>query len=312
MLSTETRGVFPISPTPFLPDGAIDFASIARLCRFYKNVGVAGITILGLLGEATKLDCDETDAVIREFVQHSGGLEIIVGASSPGFASMRRTALNAMAAGAGGVQIAPPSHLRSDAQIIEYFDCVARTLGSGVPFVIQDYPLVHQVVFTPNVLREIVNRNESCVAIKNEDWPGMDKLRTLNQFKREGSMRNIPIFGGNGGLSLDCEYAAGASGAMTGYPFPEFLVEGLKLVESGKRSEFQDLYDAHLPYLRYEGQPKIGIAIRKYVLCKRGLIAHAAQREPVAALSAGTKDDVDFLLGRLIRKTGLQLEVSSF
>jgi 4-hydroxy-tetrahydrodipicolinate synthase len=305
----HTEGVFPIAPTPFLTDGTIDFNSIERLCYFYKNVGAIGITILGFLGEASKLDGDETTAVIRQFTQFADGLEIIVGATSPGFASMKRIALEAMAAGAVGVQIGPPSNLRSDSQVIGFYDCVAKTLGPDIPFVIQDYPLANQVVFTADVLREIVNRNNSCAAIKHEDWPGMDKLRTLNTYKKDGSMRNMPIFTGNGGLFLDCEYFAGISGAMTGYPFPELLIEGFHLAKEGKRTEFQDLFDVHLPYLRYEAQPKIGIAIRKYVLCKRGIIDHPTQREPVALLTDGTKKDVDFLIERLIKKTGIKFKI---
>jgi 4-hydroxy-tetrahydrodipicolinate synthase len=308
MLSLHTRGVFPIAPTPFLPDGTIDLDSIERLCCFYKSVGVTGITILGLLGEAAKLDFDETTSVIKQFARFAEGLEIIVGATSPGFATMKLVASKAMSFGAAGVQIGPPSNLRSDAQILGYYNCVAKTLGEDIPFVVQDYPLVNQVVFTADILREIANQNISCAAIKHEDWPGMDKLRTLNAYKKDGSMRNTPIFSGNGGFFLDCEYNVGVAGAMTGYPFPELLVEGLRLAESGKREELQDLFDAHLPYLRYEAQPKIGVAIRKYVLCKRGVIAYTTQREPVAGLSDGTRSDVDFLLDRLVRKTGIQLK----
>jgi 4-hydroxy-tetrahydrodipicolinate synthase len=309
MITMHTKGIFPIAPTPFLPDGSIDFNSIERLCHFYKSAGATGITILGFLGEASKLDSDETAAVIKRFTKFAEGLDIIVGATSPGFASMKRTALEAMTAGAVGVQIGPPSNLRCDAQIIGYYDCVAKTLGMDVPFVVQDYPLANQVVFTADVLREIVNRNASCAAIKHEDWPGMDKLRTLIAYKKDGSMRNTPIFSGNGGLFLDCEYSTGVSGAMTGYPFPELLIEGFQLANEGHRTELQDLFDAHLPYLRYEAQPKIGIAIRKYVLCKRGIINHPTQREPAAPLTDGTKEDVDFLIGRLIEKTKIKFKI---
>jgi 4-hydroxy-tetrahydrodipicolinate synthase len=118
MLSMYTRGVFPIAPTPFLPDGTLDLDSIERLCRFYKSVGVTGITILGLLGEAAKLDFDETTSVIKQFARFADGLEIIVGATSPGFATMKHVALKAMDSGAAGVQIGPPANLRSDAQIL--------------------------------------------------------------------------------------------------------------------------------------------------------------------------------------------------
>ena len=309
MLTAETRGVYPVSPTPFLPNGDIDRESIARLCSFYRRAGAKGVTVLGLLGEGAKLDAQESVETVRCFAEYAEGLELIVGATAPGFSAMRYIANEAMAAGAVGVMVGPPTTLRTNEQVVGYYASVAEALGSGVPFIIQDYPLVNQVVFTTEVLREIVEKNPTCVSIKHEDWPGMDKLRTLKKYIKEGTMRKIPILIGNGGLFVDFEYAAEADGAMTGYPFPEMLVRCLELMDEGKRDEMQDLFDAHLPYLRYEAQPKIGVAIRKYVLCRRGVLAHETQRKPMISLSEGTRKDVDYLLDRLVRKTGVELKL---
>ncbi|KMO30188.1 dihydrodipicolinate synthetase, partial [Methylobacterium variabile] len=62
-----------------------------------------------------------------------------------------------------------------------------------------------------------------------------------------------------------------------------------------------DIFDAHLPLLRYEQQPGLGLAVRKYVLMRRGILASDAQRKPGAGLSATAKTEVDFLLERLGR-----------
>ena len=72
----------------------------------------------------------------------------------------------------------------------------------------------------------------------------------------------------------------GADGAMTGYAFPELLIDVVRLSKEGKRDAAHDLFDAHLPLIRYEQQPGIGLAVRKYVLQKRGVIASSAQRNP--------------------------------
>jgi 4-hydroxy-tetrahydrodipicolinate synthase len=111
-------------------------------------------------------------------------------------------------------------------------------------------------------------------------------------------MRPISILTGNGGLFLDFEMERGADGAMTGYAFPELLIDVVRL----PRDEAHDLFDAHLPLLRYEQQPGVGLAVRKYVLMKRGLLAHDAQRKPAAAMSAVARTEVDYLLARLARR----------
>ncbi len=94
------------------------------------------------------------------------------------------------------------------------------------------------------------------------------------------SLRPLSILCGNGGLFLDFEMERGADGAMTGYAFPELLIDVVKLSKEGRRDAAHDLFDAHLPLIRYEQQPGAGLAVRKYVLQKRGVIASSAQRKP--------------------------------
>ena len=300
-LTEKAAGVYAIAVTPFDSAGAVDFASIDSMMDFYLGCGVSGLTILGVLGEAPKLDAEESLAVIRRVLAKAGALPIIVGVSAPGFAAMRTLAHGAMELGAAGVMIAPPSNLRTDDQIVGYYRQAVKAIGDDIPFVIQDYPLTFQVVMTPKVIREIVRELRSCVMLKHEDWPGLEKISALRGFQADGSMRPISILCGNGGLFLDFEMERGADGAMTGYAFPDMLVDVVRYSRSGERAKAHDLFDAHLPLLRYEQQPGVGLAVRKYVLQKRGAIASDSQRAPSTALSAQAKAEVDFLLDRLAR-----------
>lgn len=300
-LTENAAGVYAIAVTPFDPSGAVDFASIDSMMDFYLGCGVTGLTILGVLGEAPKLDAEESLAVIRRVLAKAGALPIIVGVSAPGFAAMRTLAHGAMELGAAGVMIAPPSNLRTDDQIVGYYRQAVKAIGADIPFVIQDYPLTFQVIMTPKVIREIVRELPSCKMLKHEDWPGLEKISTLRGFQADGSMRPISILCGNGGLFLDFEMERGADGAMTGYAFPDMLVDVVRYSRSGERQKAHDLFDAHLPLLRYEQQPGVGLAVRKYVLQKRGAIASDSQRTPSTALSAQAKGEVDFLLERLAR-----------
>ena len=300
-LLTDARGVYPIAPTPFLDDGAIDFASIDRLGEFYLRGGCTGVTVLGQLGEAPKLDAAESLAVAQRFVQAFGKTPVIVGVTAPGFAAMRTLARESMALGAAGVMIAPPNTLRTDDQIAGYYAQAAQAIGADVPFVIQDYPLTFSVQMTPAVIRRIVADNASCAMLKHEDWPGLEKITALRGFERDGAMRHISVLCGNGGLFLDFECERGADGANTGYCFPDMLCDVVRLHSSGKKDEAKDLFDAHLPLIRYEQQPGVGLAVRKHVLQRRGLIACAAQRAPKAALSTAARAEVEYLLRRLAR-----------
>ena len=111
----------------------------------------------------------------------------------------------------------------------------------------------------------------------------------------------ISILCGNNALFLDFEMERGADGANTGYCFPDMLVEVVRLSTEGKRNEAHDLFDAHLPLIRYEQQPGPGLAVRKYVMMKRGILSHDTLRKPGAALSAMARAEVDYLLSRVAR-----------
>jgi 4-hydroxy-tetrahydrodipicolinate synthase len=307
LLTNKAAGLFPIAPTPFHQDGRIDTASIDTLIERYLEAGATGITVLGIMGEAPKLEADESLAIVKQFIQGMGKLPVIVGVSSPGFAAMRSLAKASMDVGAAGVMIAPPPALRTDDQITGYYKQAIEAIGADIPFVIQDYPLTLTVVMTPKVIRQIVQENPSCVMLKHEDWPGLEKITALRGFQKDGSMREISILTGNGGLFLDFEMERGADGAMTGYAFPEMLSGSVKLMNQGKRDEAHDLFDAHLPLLRYEQQQGVGLAVRKYVMMKRDMIASDAQRKPGSAISATARAEVDYLLARLIKSGHAQL-----
>ena len=301
-LDASAAGLFPIAVTPFKADGSICRDSVDSMTDFYVKAGATGLTILGIMGEAPKLDLDESLEITQRVCARAKHIPVVVGVSSPGFAAMRQLAKGAMERGAAGVMIAPQPHLRTDDQIVAYFAQAVEAIGADIPWVLQDYPLTLSVVMTPGVIRRIVEAHPSCVMLKHEDWPGLEKVSTLRTWADEGAMRRVSILVGNGGLFLDFEMERGVDGAMTGYAFPDMLADVVRLSQAGEREAAHDLFDAHLPLMRYEQQLGLGLAVRKYVLMKRGAIASDAQRKPGSALTAKAKAEVDYLLGRLAKK----------
>ena len=300
-LTSEAKGVYVIAPTPFHPDGRIDEASVDRMTDFFLQCGVTGMTVLGQLGEAPKMEHAESVAIVKRVLARAN-VPVVVGISAPGFAAMRALTRDVMALGAAGVMIAPPNTLRTDDSIVQYYRQASEAIGADVPFVIQDYPLTFSVQMTPAVIRRIVSDNAACMVLKHEDWPGLEKISALRGFERDGSMRHISILCGNNALFLDFEMERGADGANTGYCFPDMLVDVVRLSAAGKRDEAHDLFDAHLPLIRYEQQPGPGLAVRKYVLMRRGIIASDTLRKPGAALTPAARAEVDYLLARLARR----------
>ena len=180
MLTSSAAGVYVICPTPFESDGRVDEASTDRMVEAYLKAGATGLTILGIMGEAPKLAADEALAFARQVIDTvAGRVPVIVGVSAAGFAAMSGLSAKVMDAGAAGVMIAPPSTLKTDDQIVSYYADAVEAIGADVPWVLQDYPLTTNVVMTPKVIMRIIEQSPSCVMLKHEDWPGLDKITTL-------------------------------------------------------------------------------------------------------------------------------------
>jgi 4-hydroxy-tetrahydrodipicolinate synthase len=290
MLDESARGVYVISVTPFDERGALDLDGTDRLIDFYVESGADGITILGMMGEAPKLAHEEAVAFARR-VARAGKLPVVVGVSVPGLAALAALTTAVMDLGAAGVMIAPPGGLKGDDAIVTYFHNCVEAIGN-VPFALQDFPQANGLFIPVSVIERVVATCPTCVMLKHEDWPGLDKITAVRAREKHG-MRRLSILSGNCGIFLPFELARGADGAMTGYAFPEMLVDVCRLMAAGRRSEAHDLFDAHLPLVRYEQQPGAGLAVRKYVLWQRGVLACDAQRKPGARVSRETAAEID-------------------
>jgi len=300
----SARGVYLITVTPFTAEGALDLDSTDRMVDFYLERGVDGLTILGIMGEATKLTADESKLFARRVLDRvNGRVPVIVGASAAGFASMGELTRSVMDMGAAGVMVAPASTLRSDEQITAYFDMVCETLGSEVPWVLQDHPVSTGVQMSVPVVLRIMKNSPTCVMLKHEDSPGLAKLSAIRAASARGEVRRLSILAGNGGgLFLPEELSRGADGAMTGFAYPEMMVDVCRAHANGDVERAHDLFDAYLPLARYEQQTGVGLAVRKHILAQRGVIASAMIRKPGPKLSAQDIADIDLLTRRQQRR----------
>ena len=296
----SARGVYLITVTPFASDGALDLDSTDRMVDACLERGVDGLTILGIMGEASKLTAEESRVFAQRVVSRvNGRVPVIVGASAPGFAPMRELTLSVMDIGASGVMVAPASTLRTDDQIVAYFDMVAETLGADVPWVLQDHPVATGVQMSTGVVLKIMKNCPTCVMLKHEDSPGLAKLGAIRAASDRGDVRRVAILAGNGGgLFLPEELSRGADGAMTGFAYPEMMVGVCRAHAAGDIETAHDIFDAYLPLARYEQQSGVGLAVRKHIMAARGMIASATVRRPGPSLSASDIADIALLTRR--------------
>jgi 4-hydroxy-tetrahydrodipicolinate synthase len=308
-LSEDAQGVYTISATPFDNEGLIDYKSVDSLVDFYIDKNISGLTILGMMGEAIKMSVEETETFTTYMMKRvNGRVPVVVGISDPGTNNLVSVAKSSMDAGAAGVMVAPVSGLRTDDAIYNYFEQTFDALGPGIPVCYQDYPQSTNVYISSNCLNRLVRDFDQLVMFKHEDCPGLGKLSSIrNAPDKDDTLRRISILVGNGGIYLPEELSRGADGAMTGFAFPEMLVEVINLHNAGKITEAEDLFDLYTPVVRYEQQIGYGLAARKEILRRRGAIANSTTRAPGPKLSAFDHDEISHILTRLenrLRKVG--------
>lgn len=269
-------GVWGVLPTPFSSDLSVDYASIESAVSYYREEGSTGLVALGVFGEAGRLSPQEQRRVLEVVGTAAGDTPVACGVSAVDLtaateqAAMYSSALPSLHA----VMVKVPSpdpvttadHLRS----------VARAAGAGV--VVQDYPVDTGVTITSEALAEAIERCDVAVAVKAEAPP------TAISITRILSRVDVPAFGGLGGAGLLDELAAGSAGAMTGFSHPAGVWAAVRAYRSGGFAEASRAYAPWLPLANFEGQPGIGLAIRKETLCRRGVIRCASVRPPGTAL----------------------------
>jgi 4-hydroxy-tetrahydrodipicolinate synthase len=302
-IDERARGVFVISATPFAAGGALDLDSVDRLMDFYLARRVHGVTLLGIMGEAPKLTPEESRAVVRRALARvGGGVPVVVGVSNPNLHTLASLANDVMAAGAAGVMVAPAPGLVGDDAVIAYVESVVGALDRGTPLVYQDYPQATGVTLTVDIFQRLVDAFPQLVMLKHEDCPGLTKLARIRAEERRAGRRRVSILVGNNALYYPQELARGADGAMTGFSYPEMLVEVYERFTAGDADGAEDVFDAYLPLLRYEAQPGVGLAVRKELLFRRGAIASPTVRAPGPTLALDDQRELDRLVARLERR----------
>ncbi|HEY8596857.1 MAG TPA: dihydrodipicolinate synthase family protein, partial [Thermomicrobiales bacterium] len=286
------EGIYVIVSTPFDEQGRVDEGSFATLLDATVAAGVQGITILGVAGEAPRLSDAERERLTGVAMKTiAGRIPVIVGVSHDGTAVTIERTQAARAVGAAGVMIAPPNFSKIGKGLIEHY----RQIGiqGGLPIVLQDYPLVNGVTMSPQFMAEMVQAVPEIVTIKLEDIPTASRMRQTAAALPQG---RITFQGGLSGVWLLDELRAGASGAMTGFPYPEILVEIWRTFSAGDEAGAAALYYRYLPLMLLDGQPGTGVAARKEIQVRRGQIKHATVRAPGLSLDPAAKRDLHALV----------------
>ncbi len=284
-------GVIPILATPFHDDESLDLESFERIIRFNKAAGVDGITVLGLLGESNRLSDRDRATLVTAAVHAADGLPVIVGTSHTGTAATIELSREAMGLGATALMITTSAQpTPNDKVVLDYITRVAA--GVTAPIVLQDHPAITGVHMSVDLMLRLVRDVAGIVSIKAEALPSPQRIAALKQGLAGG--RPVSVLTGLGALYGLFDLERGSDGFNTGFAFPEVLLAIVREFRAGRLEQARQIYTRYLPLLVFEQQP--GLAIRKEILRKRGLISSNRVRHPGATIDAATSSQLGALL----------------
>jgi 4-hydroxy-tetrahydrodipicolinate synthase len=288
-------GVIPILATPFHDDESLDHDSLARMIEFFGRTGISAVTLLGVLGESNRLTDAERSALIATAVKAAAQKPVIVGCSHTGTAATIVLVHDAADLGAAAVMIAPSKQpVPNDEAIFTYYSRIAEK--TTLPIILQDHPASTEVHMSVALILRIAREIPAIACIKAEAVPSPSKIAAIRAGLQP--IRPIPILTGLGGLYGFFDLERGSDGFNTGFAFPEVLLAITERAAAGDLNSAYNLYQRYLPLMVFEQQP--GLAVRKEILRRRGLLTGGRVRHPGGNIDPGTAAQLAALLERTL------------
>ncbi len=295
MKTIHFGGVIPILATPFKNDESLDLDAWTRLLEFMITLGVDGVTIIGVLGESNRLADHERDALIAHAVKVvAGRTVVIVGTSHSGTEAGKYLAARAAELGADAVMITPSREaVPNDERIVDTYKRIAD--GLTIPIVLQDHPASSEVHMSVPLILRLLREVPAIQCIKAEAVPTAPKMRQILDGIGD---RQVPILTGLGALYAPFDLEAGSAGFNTGFAFPEVLQAMVAAARRKDWARVHEIYARFAALIVFEQQP--GVAVRKEILRRRGLLGSARARHPGASITPFATSQLDQLLARTL------------
>jgi 2-keto-3-deoxy-L-arabinonate dehydratase len=276
------EGIFPIAITPFDEHYEIDERSQLALINYLIDCGIHGLAIFGNASEGYALSESEKARLMPLIIKEvRGRVPVFVSTGHTGTHVAVQISKAAEEAGADGLMILPPYFLKpSPEDLFGYYKAISDAVS--IPIMIQDAPLLTGVNIGAAQMARMAKECANVKLTKVEAPPTAMKVTEVKQACGD----SLVIFGGlNGHFFLE-ELQRGARGTMPGSDLMPLFVKVWNLYEAGKRQEARAEFNRHLPLIRFELQPGLGVSAMKHNLKAAGIINHVTVRPPTRSLDA--------------------------
>ena len=286
-MTPRYRGIFPVVPTTFTEQGALDLESQKRCVDFMIDAGSDGLCILANFSEQFVLSDEEREVLTRTVLEHvASRVPVIVTTTHYSTRICAERSRRAQDMGAAMLMVMPPYHGATfrvpEPQIFEFYAGLSDAVS--IPIMIQDAPASGTLLSAPFLAR-MAREIEHVAYFKIETAGAASKLREL--IRLGGDAVEGP-WDGEEAITLMPDLDAGATGSMTGGGYPDGIRPIIEAHRAGERDKAFALYQQWLPLINYENR-QAGLLACKALMKEGGVIACEAPRHPLPAMHPETR-----------------------
>lgn len=246
------EGVMPAVTTKFTSEDKLDLAMFEKNIKAQIDAGVHGIILGGTLGEASTLEQEEKEILIKTSLSLvEGKIPVIINIAEQSTKEAIAVAQHAEKVGAQGLMILPPMRYKAtDYETVTYFKSIANS--TSLPIMIYNNPIDYKIEVTLDMLEDLLEC-ENIEAVKESTRDITNVLRIKSRFGDR-----IKVFTGVDTLGLE-SLVIGADGWVAGLvcAFPAETVAIYELVKAGKINEALEIYKWFMPLLELDISPQL-------------------------------------------------------
>ncbi|MEZ2415411.1 dihydrodipicolinate synthase family protein [Muriicola sp. E247] len=251
-MNVQWEGVMPAVTTKFTEQDTLDLDMFLKNIKAQIGAGVSGIILGGTLGEASTLEENEKEVLVKSTVEEvSGKIPVIMNIAEQSTRGALKAVRNAEKYGANGLMVLPPMRYKANAtETVTYFSEIAKS--TSLPIMIYNNPVDYGIEVSLPMFEELINfSNIQAVKESTRDITNITRLR--NRFGER-----LSILCGVDTLALE-SLLAGADGWVAGLvcAFPRETVSIYKWAKEGKHKEVLDLYRWFMPLLELDINPQL-------------------------------------------------------
>ena len=295
------EGVFPAVTTKFDNKNQLDLDTFGKNLGAQMAAGVHGIVLGGTLGEASTLQDQEKEYLVKFTLEKTDGrFPVVLNIAEGSTDEAVRKAEQALSWGVNGLMLLPPMRYKPDErELITYLRTVCT--ATDLPVMIYNNPVDYNTEVSINAFHALVEIPQ-IQAVKESTRDISNVSRMISTFGDRFS-----ILCGVDTLAME-ELLMGAKGWVAGLvcAFPNETMLVYNLVKSGRLDEARTLYRWFLPLLELDIRPKLVQYIKlaesitgigtEYVRAPRLQLSHE-ERSVVSALiheAITNKPDITF------------------